>query len=338
MHKLIKKALLKFFIVFSLIFFIFFFSLKFSIEHFNVKTVDCAVSKNLNEQNTNSEDYFYILEESTGNVLKILCKDFLISTLALEMEADSPEEALKAQTIAANTFFKNLREKQKIKKDKKLKGADFLVNSKSKIYYLTEGQIKEKWGKDYDKNYEKFRSLVNLVYKKTIRFKKQYIEALYHDISSGNTENNEDVFGNFCSYLVSVDSHIDKFAPDYLSEKEVNFTEFYKTIKSNYDGINFYTENPWQIITDIQKAKTGFVKKIKVLGKELTGREIRSLFKLRSSNFDIELGKNTVKFTVRGHGHGVGMSQFGAVEMAKDSKNYEEILKHYYTGVEILDD
>jgi len=338
MHKLIKKIPLKFLIFFTFIFFIFFFSLKLLIEHSSVKTVDCAVLENSNEQNITSGDYFHVLEESTGNVLKIPCKDFLISTLALEMEADSPKEALKAQVIAANTFFKNLREKQKIKKDKKLKGANFLVNSKDKIYYLTEDQIKEKWGKDYEKNYEKFRSIVDLAYKKTIKFKGQYIEALYHDISSGNTENNEDVFGNFCSYLVSVDSHKDKLATDYLSEKEINFTEFYKTVKSKCDEIKFYTETPRQLIKDVEKAKTGFVKKIKILGKNFTGREIRSLFKLRSSNFYVDIRGNKVKFIVRGHGHGVGMSQFGAVKMAKDGKNHEEILKHYYTGVEICND
>ena len=112
----------------------------------------------------------------------------------------------------------------------------------------------------------------------------------------------------------------------------------YRTLKSKHDEINFYTENPWQTVTDIGKAKTGFVKKIKILGKNFTGREIRSLFKLRSSNFNIDIRKNKVKFIVRGHGHGVGMSQFGAIEMAKNGKNYEEILKHYYTGVEVCDD
>ena len=77
------------------------------------------------------------------------------------------------------------------------------------------------------------------------------------------------------------------------------------------------------------------VKKIKIGNLELSGVEVRTILGLKSANFNIEVGKDNVKFTVIGYGHGVGMSQTGADSMAKKGSGYEDIIKHFYTGVEI---
>ena len=68
------------------------------------------------------------------------------------------------------------------------------------------------------------------------------------------------------------------------------------------------------------------------------GRELRDLFELNSTNFTISLDRklNIIEIETYGFGHGVGMSQWGANGMGKNGKNFEEILKHYYTGVEIF--
>ena len=58
---------------------------------------------------------------------------------------------------------------------------------------------------------------------------------------------------------------------------------------------------------------------------------------LRSTNFTIEVSNENVKFKVIGYGHGVGLSQTGADALAKQGKNYEEIIKHFYVGVDIID-
>lgn len=69
---------------------------------------------------------------------------------------------------------------------------------------------------------------------------------------------------------------------------------------------------------------------------ELAGVEVRSLLGLRSADFTYQIEENVIKFSVIGYGHGVGMSQTGADALAKQGKNYEEIIKHFYTGVEII--
>ena len=67
----------------------------------------------------------------------------------------------------------------------------------------------------------------------------------------------------------------------------------------------------------------------------MSGVEIRNLLGLRSANFTVEISENNIKFVVKGYGHGVGMSQTGADALAKQGESYDNIIKHYYTGVEI---
>lgn len=75
---------------------------------------------------------------------------------------------------------------------------------------------------------------------------------------------------------------------------------------------------------------------MKIGNLELAGVEVRSLLGLRSTDFTYVIEENNIKFSVIGYGHGVGMSQTGADALAKQGKNYEEIVKHFYTGVEIV--
>ena len=87
----------------------------------------------------------------------------------------------------------------------------------------------------------------------------------------------------------------------------------------------------------MEKTQSGRIKKIAIDGTVIDGREIRELFELNSTNFTISYNPKTniVDIETIGYGHGVGMSQWGANGMAKNDKDYEEILKHYYTGVEL---
>lgn len=69
--------------------------------------------------------------------------------------------------------------------------------------------------------------------------------------------------------------------------------------------------------------------------KEFTGAQVREILGLRSACFEIKCSDGEFKITVRGYGHGVGMSQYGADYMARQGSDWQEIIKHYYTGAEI---
>lgn len=79
----------------------------------------------------------------------------------------------------------------------------------------------------------------------------------------------------------------------------------------------------------------GRVKTINIGNVTLSGVDVRTIFSLKSANFKVEILENSVKFSVTGYGHGVGMSQTGANTLAKEGKNYQEIINHFYTNVKI---
>ncbi len=112
--------------------------------------------------------------------------------------------------------------------------------------------------------------------------------------------------------------------------------EFVSKIKEKHNNleIDFSKEDALQIK---EKTDSDRVKTLKVGNLELAGVEIRTLLGLRSADFTYTIEGDNIKFSVIGYGHGVGMSQTGADALAKQGQNYEEIIKHFYTGVEIID-
>lgn len=121
----------------------------------------------------------------------------------------------------------------------------------------------------------------------------------------------------------------------YYSEVILSKEEFVSKIREKHSGfkINFEEEDAIKVI---EKTDSNRIKTLKIGNLELAGVEVRSLLGLRSTDFTYVIEENNIKFSVIGYGHGVGMSQTGADALAKQGKNYEEIVKHFYTGVEIV--
>ena len=104
-------------------------------------------------------------------------------------------------------------------------------------------------------------------------------------------------------------------------------------VEPSTEEVKITEEENWFEI--LEYTQGGRVKRIRFGNVEIPGTEARTIFGLKSANFNISVENGNIKFTVIGYGHGVGMSQTGADCMAKQGSNYEEIIKHYYTGVEI---
>lgn len=84
-----------------------------------------------------------------------------------------------------------------------------------------------------------------------------------------------------------------------------------------------------------QQIHHGRVSKIEIGNKVLTGNEVRTIFGLKSTKFEVSIDGDVIHFFVLGYGHGVGLSQCGSDSLAKQGKTCEEIIKHYYKDVEI---
>jgi stage II sporulation protein D len=156
------------------------------------------------------------------------------------------------------------------------------------------------------------------------------IQVFFHASSGGRTENSENVYPEALPYLVSVNSEGEESSSRYYGEVEVGHSHFIKKMKAFSPSISFDGQ---ALIGHIKRFSSGRVQSIEVGSETFTGREIREVFSLNSTNFSIKDDGDNIKFSTIGFGHGVGMSQTGANAMAKKGADYIDILTHYFTGV-----
>lgn len=303
------------------------------------RTLETKVELPIDEEKNNIEIYDYgqyttvkLLHVSTGEIEELGLDQYLYGVVSSEMPANFEEEALKAQAVVARTYTI-----YKITNGSKHENANICDDSKCCQAWISKEARFEKWNKsERENNWSKIVNAVDSTKGKIITYDGKPINAFFHSNSGGKTEIASSVWGGKDEpYLQAVETSGEGNYTQYSSEVILTKSEFVDKIKqyhSNFE-IDFSNENQIEILeyTEGQRIKT-----IKLGNLELTGTEIRNIFGLKSAKFEISVDGENVKFKVIGYGHGVGMSQTGADSMAKEGKNYEEIIKHYYTGVEIV--
>ncbi len=279
-------------------------------------------------QPTEKNDTLTVFRSVDRENIEIDFFEYVCGSVAAEMPLSYHEEALKAQAIACYTNA--LRLKNSSEGD-----ATYHISDDSSVHqgYLNKEQRKEKWGEDFEKYENKLKAIVKSVENLAIYYNDELCVAAFHAICSGKTENAENIWNEKVPYLTSVKSSGDKLSPQYSSVVVFDKEDFIKTAKDLTEIKNI--KDFKNIIEIKEKSKAGTVLKVNLNKKEFTGDEIRKAFSLKSPVFTIETTEKAVTFNVTGYGHGVGMSQYGADFMARQGSSYEEILKHYYKGVEI---
>ena len=157
----------------------------------------------------------------------------------------------------------------------------------------------------------------------------------FFSTSSGRTENCEDVFSQEVPYLKSIESSGEEIAPKFSSRVNMDKSKFIDIITSNYKDADLNYETLQNAIEILSRTEGGAVKEIKLGSVIISGVKFRTLFNINSANFTLDINEDEVIINCLGYGHGVGMSQWGANVMAKQGKTYEDILKHYYFGIDI---
>lgn len=247
-------------------------------------------------------------------------EDYLAGVIGKEMPRTWPQEALKAQAVAARSFALYRRGKQKNPL------YDLVNTTKDQVYGGIDGEA------------ESTRAAVRATAGQVLTYQGNVVEALFHANSGGHTENSEQVFSGVIPYLRGVPD-FDQEAPNF--QWSVNFSQ--AQLIQRLPGLG-------NIVSMTPQGTTahGRVKAIKILGergtKMMKGREFRRTLKLKSTLFQVTPQSDLVAsqaqsvpgtppgFTIngRGHGHGLGMSQWGALALAQQGKTYQQILQHYY--------
>lgn len=294
------------------------------------------INESVEQKEENIYDYgqynkVKLLHSQTGEVEELDLDEYLLGVVSSEMPANFEMEALKAQAVVARTYTI-----YKITGGKKHENADICDDSKCCQAWIFKDNRLSKWNEnEREGNWLKIEEAVNSTKGKIVTYEGKPINAFFHSNSGGITDTATNVWGgNNYPYLQAVETSGEDNYTQYSSEVSLNKEEFVNKLKEYHSDfqIDFSLENQIEIL---EYTEGNRVKTIKIGNLNLSGVEIRNIFKLKSAKFEIIIDSENIKFNVIGYGHGVGMSQTGADSMAKQGSNYEDIIKHFYIGVEI---
>ena len=248
---------------------------------------------------------------------------YLAEMLAGETDGGCEIEALKAQVVVLRTeLYRTEKEKQTLL-DK----------------CLTQTQMKKKWGTKYEENLEKCQQAAQETKGIVLWYHETFAWTPFHQSSNGKTRDVQEVLGNAdYPYITAKECPLDKAAEDEIQVHLIEYKEIQKRCREflvaeeqkkaeNGYGYEDFEIQEWD--------SSGYVRKMRIGETICTGDQFRDALKLPSSSFSFYEGPHGLKIATVGKGHGFGMSQWTAQEMAKDGKNYEEILQYFYEGTEL---
>ena len=265
----------------------------------------------------------YIKE--TGEIKELSFEEYLQGVVAGEMKNDWPEEALAAQAILARTFVMEFVSE---KGGSKYEGA----------HVSTDIEEAQAWNQQAVN--DRVKRAVERTRGEVAVYNNNYIKAWFHAHAGGRTASAKEGLAFEEAeppYIRVVDSPDSPEAP----KEDINWT------------VSFSRQEVEKALKETGVQIKG-LSSVKVAEKGPSGRAVTLDFdgkKVSAPGFRIAIGSTRMKSTLidsievqgdrlvikgRGYGHGVGMSQWGAYALAKEGKKAEEILKHYFKGIEIM--
>ena len=262
-----------------------------------------------------------IKREKKNIIETIPLEEYIVGVLAGEMPISFEIEALKAQAVASRSYALN---KIANNKDKEYDVVDTIMNQ----VYLDNDYLKSVWKNTYVTKINKLKTAVNETFGEYLDYNGSIVNAMFFSTSNGYTEDSKNVFGFEAAYLKSVNSPWDEeTSTAFNSSKEISLQEFYEKLNLPYQ------EKLTVKIT--KRSPTNRILNLKINNQDFASRELYNKLSLKSTDFVIIQNGSNIIIKTKGYGHGVGMSQYGALGMAKQGKTYEEILSHYYKDTKI---
>ena len=257
---------------------------------------------------------------------------YLTGVVRGEMPASFEMEALRAQAAAERSYvyYQLAAGRKDAHPD-----ADFCTDHTCCSAYLSETAAREKWGGDFAPWNTRVEQAVSDTDGQVVLYNGRPILAVFHSSSAGRTAAAGDVWSGDLPYLVSVDSpEGEETVPNYYSTVTFTAAEAKeKLLAANPELKLSGTPDRW--FGAAAANGSGRVETVSVGGTDIEGTELRRIFGLRSACFTVAADSESVTFRVTGYGHGVGMSQYGANQLAREGKTWQEILEWYYTGATV---
>lgn len=227
------------------------------------------------------------------------------------------KEAIQAQTVIERTNLSLKMKSEEAMKDIR-EAADYLK--------------KKSMSGEELKQFRRFQEAAVHTEGEVLVFQKEKRDLPYHPLSQGKTRSGEEILGEKFAYIPSVETPKDIDSPLYVEGCYFSLKELEKKIKKSYPAFSITAE------TEIEITKTdsaGYVMEIQIGNQAFQGERIKELLDLPSSCFSVQSSQGEVRFLCKGIGHGMGMSQYTAHNLALEGKNYEQILGYFFPDMEI---
>lgn len=281
------------------------------------------------EEPTSAQEEILVCMATSGSVVGMTVQDYVIGVVAAEMPALYEAEALKAQAAASMNLARLALEKGT---SDRLNGGHISSSSAVDQAYLTVEQMQKKWGSDFETYYDRIAEAVQAVSGYEIVYEDELCQTCFHAVSAGRTEDSENVWLTATPYLTAVDSSFDSTADNFTVSVQLYADDFAQALKE-YGFEPTQTARLW--LGESKYSESGTLLSLEVGNITVTGSQLREAFGLRSAAVTVTYEDGEFILTTNGYGHGVGMSQYGAQQLALQGKTWQEIIQYYYTGAEI---
>ena len=247
-------------------------------------------------------DEMEVMVKQGEKEIQLPLDEYGIGRMAKEIPASYEEEAIKVQAILVRTaVYKQLKEE----------GSEAVLADD----FWTEKEMKEEWGsRKFSEYYRKIENAWQETEGQVVMYGEELANTPFTRLTNGSTRDGKEVLGS-------------EDYP-YLKIKECPLD-----IESKDQIRTVTTEDMDAEIKETDTA--GYVTSVRVGEETMSGEEFREKYKLDSSCFILQKYDGKMRITTRGIGHGLGLSQYTANEMAKEEKTTEEILQYFFEGTEI---
>ncbi len=269
----------------------------------------------------------YITE--TESLATVTAEEYIVGCLSAQIPIDYEQEALNAQAAAAATYALRLIQDFSESGEEIPLGADLSDDaSVCQPYYTPEKRLAE-YGEDYEKYREKLETAALFGINTIMTYESEPIYSVYHSVSAGRTADAEYIWNREIPYLVPVESSADIGYIHYECKNEMTADKVRKLFVEYDSGIEVPADfSKW--FSEFNASESGYVISTRIGSRVFSGGDIWRILGLRSSAFTVEYKNGIFTFVTRGYGHGAGLSQYGANDMAKKGATAREILLHYY--------
>ncbi|MDI6617332.1 MAG: N-acetylmuramoyl-L-alanine amidase [Clostridiales bacterium] len=283
---------------------------------------------------TDRDIWINIFDEQNEKMARLQLCDAVKRVVTCELPDIFEMEAVKALAVAVRTtIVKRLKMFDGVGCEK-YPGADISTGMNGYGEIANIELIRKNVGKRFDEFYNIACTASDITSGTIITCGGRPITADYHLTCGGGTENSEDVLGNRVMYFRKVLCKYCSNSPYWESTVDIPVKEIEDKLNVKiFKSSSISGPESEGIVDRIDRDETGRIRSIRIGGRFFTGKQIKDILGLNSSRFGWD--PVAIRFNVRGSGEGLGMCLYGANSMAQQGKSYIDILKYYYTNIDI---